>query len=277
MHIAADPSGVTLTIVERSRWVRCFVLFFSLAQLFLLLFSPFSCFLAVPVRPRSNVLSSMHPPPPLSACWYQCAEPHLRSDELQMRLQKIHSLLRVSGTPAWLPVCQIFHSSCPVEVHAEDKSPPVFWMRGSYPASHFLGELSSDWINLGVACFDFGLFVHANLPLLQLWSNNLICSACYRGDISTYGYRHCTELEYLLRAIKVKCIACKQYFPFSRLGSRQVGDCPFKCELQNIAPGSSAPKKLCGNTCLPHLLPSSCIHMVVWMVLDGCAGIAPAF
>ncbi|XP_039819223.1 uncharacterized protein LOC120681688 isoform X2 [Panicum virgatum] len=82
-------------------------------------------------------------------------------------------------------------------------------------------------------------------PIFLLWSNNLICSACYRGDISTYGYRHCTELEYLLRAIKVKCIACKQYFPFSWLGSRQVGDCPFKCELQNIAPGSSAPKKLC--------------------------------
>ncbi|KAG2570149.1 hypothetical protein PVAP13_7KG047099 [Panicum virgatum] len=82
-------------------------------------------------------------------------------------------------------------------------------------------------------------------PIFLLWSNNLICSACYRGDISTYGYRHCTELEYLLRAIKVKCIACKQYFPFSWLGLRQVGDCPFKCELQNIAPGSSAPKKLC--------------------------------
>ncbi|PVH34675.1 hypothetical protein PAHAL_7G005400 [Panicum hallii] len=74
-------------------------------------------------------------------------------------------------------------------------------------------------------------------------SNNLICSACYRADISTY--RHCTELEYLLQGIKVKCIPCKQYFPFSWLGSRRVGDCPFKRELQNIAPGSSGRKKLC--------------------------------
>jgi hypothetical protein len=183
-----------------------------------------------------------------------------------MRLQQIHSLLRVSGTAAGVPVCQIFHSSCPVEVHPEDKFPSMFRMQGSSLASHFLGELSSDWINLDAAWFDFGFSVHGNLSLLQLWFRNcLVCSACYCADSGTY--RHCTEIEYLLRGIKVKCIACKQYFPFSWLVSRRVGDCPFKRELQNIAAGSSARKKFCGNTCLLHLLLCSCIHMVVWMVL----------
>ncbi|KAG2570368.1 hypothetical protein PVAP13_7KG073800 [Panicum virgatum] len=71
-------------------------------------------------------------------------------------------------------------------------------------------------------------------PIFSLWfCNRLICSACYHADLGTY--RHCTELEYLLQGITVKCVACKQYLPFSTLGSHQVGDC-LKHKLQNIAP-----------------------------------------
>ena len=44
MHIAADPSGVTLTISEHSRWVRCFVLFFFPSSTFSLTIFPFLVF-----------------------------------------------------------------------------------------------------------------------------------------------------------------------------------------------------------------------------------------
>ena len=128
--------------------------------------------------------------------------------------------------------------------------PPIF------SVSCALTELI--WMQLDLI---FGFSVPANLSLLQLWfRNRLICSACYRADIGTYC--HCTELEYLLQGITVKCVACKQYLPFSTLGSHQVGDC-LKHKLQNITPGSSARKKFCGNTYLPPLLPFSCINMVV--------------
>jgi hypothetical protein len=65
----------------------------------------------------------------------------------------------------------------------------------------------------------------------------------------------------------VKCVACEEYLPFSTLALHQLDDCPFKHKLQKIAPGSSAQKNLCGNTCLPPTsAPTSCIHMVVWTV-----------
>ncbi|KAJ1255998.1 hypothetical protein BS78_K121300 [Paspalum vaginatum] len=72
--------------------------------------------------------------------------------------------------------------------------------------------------------------------LLQ-FRDRLICSACYRPDVGTY--RHCTEVEDLLQGIMVKCVACKQYLPFSTLGPHQLCDCP-ESKLQNIAVGLSA-------------------------------------
>ncbi|XP_039820585.1 uncharacterized protein LOC120682674 [Panicum virgatum] len=59
---------------------------------------------------------------------------------------------------------------------------------------------------------------------------------CYhRGDIA--NYRHCHELDYMVKGISVECEACKEYLPFSTLALHQLDDCSFRQTLPKIAPG----------------------------------------
>ena len=251
--------------------------------------------LGLAVRWRPHLLWCLHPPT-RKGMYLQLpfAGPHHRSDEVQMHLLRlwgrIHPLLQVFWTQVQHRRCRSQASGTADGVRVlrgrlhQDKSTCLLWMRASSPTSYFQGELSSDlteliWMQFGLIWF----WLHAILPLLQHISGDvLICSPCYRGDIVNYVC--CSELDYLVQGITVKCVACQEYIPFSTLASHQLRECPSKHKLQKITPGSSARKNLCGNTCMPltsaplFLHPHGCLKAPSWgRCLDGCVGITPPF
>ncbi|XP_039833325.1 uncharacterized protein LOC120694236 [Panicum virgatum] len=149
----------------------------------------------------------------------------------------------------YIPYCKFFEHRCNTDV-VDPKLP----------------EQQMEFAFYGGGCIKTSLLVcsECELPLRppifrHISGDVLICSPCYRGDI--VNYVRCSELDYLVQGIMVKCVACEEYIPFSTLASHQLRECPSKHKLQKIAPGSSARKNLCDEEETERLSTcSSCIQ-----------------